>query len=102
MIKLFLSWWKSNGKRLNSEKEAKRISDEKFISDNYPDLILLPDGLRYKTVIKGSGNPPSEGTEIKLSYTGRLINGLKFASSAAKGQPVASSVPAAFSYTAWQ
>jgi carboxypeptidase Q len=85
-------------KKVNSEHEAKKIHDEKFIAETYPGLTTLPDGLRYKIEVNGSGNPPSEGSEIRLSYTGRLINGLKFSSSAEGGKPVASARPVMFSY----
>jgi peptidylprolyl isomerase len=94
----FLKLVDKQWRKVNSEHEAKKISDEKFISDNYSDLTLLPDRLRYKTIVKGTGNKPSEGSELKVSYTGRLINGLKFASSAVEGKPVASSKPVVFSY----
>jgi FKBP-type peptidyl-prolyl cis-trans isomerase len=93
---IFMKLVQKQWNKVNSEHEAKKISDEKFIADTYPDLTTLPDGLRYKIVVKGSGNPPAEGSETRLSYTGRLINGLKFSSSA-EGKPVASAKPAAFS-----
>jgi peptidylprolyl isomerase len=94
----FLKMVDNQWKRVNREREDKKLRDEKFIADNYSDLTVLPDGLRYKTVIKGAGNKPTEGSELKVSYTGRLINGLKFASSAGEGKPVASSKANTFSY----
>ncbi len=75
-------------KLINREAELKKSEDAKFISARYPGLTLLPDGLRYKILVPGSGNKPSDGSEIIARYEGRLISGLEFASSADDGKPV--------------
>jgi carboxypeptidase Q len=84
-------------KKINSEAAERKISDEKFLAENYRGLTTLPDGLRYKVLVQGKGTIPSEGSVIRLSYSGRLINGLKFASSADMGKPVPGSKAEVFS-----
>ncbi len=56
--------------KVNREKELKKTEDEKFISGRYPGLTLLPDGLRYKILIAGNGNKPSDGCEIVAKLPG--------------------------------
>jgi peptidylprolyl isomerase len=41
---------------------------------------------------------PAEGSVLSVMYTGRLINGLSFASSADGGKPVPGSKPVIFSF----
>jgi peptidylprolyl isomerase len=74
-------------KKVNYEKENKKLLLEKYIADNYPDLTTLPDGLRYKILVQGEGNSPSDGSVVKVSYNGKLISGLSFVSSADDGKP---------------
>jgi peptidylprolyl isomerase len=95
----FLKLVEKQWKKVNSESETRRIMDEKFLEDNYQGLTTLPSGLRYKVLAQGKGNIPSEGSVMKLSYTGRLISGLRFAGSADGGKPVAGSKAEIFSYT---
>jgi peptidylprolyl isomerase len=87
-------------RKVKYEKEIRKLREEKFIADNYPGLTSLPDGLRYKTLSEGKGNSPATGSSLTLKYTGRLINGLTFVSSADKGKPIPASKPVEFSYKA--
>jgi cyclophilin family peptidyl-prolyl cis-trans isomerase len=71
------------------EQEAKRkASDEKYIKENYPGLTVFKDSIRYKILKEGTGNRPSKGKEMTVSYTGKLINGTTFASTAEFGKPM--------------
>src|SRR5664279_4095828 len=63
-------------KKVNYEKENKKLLLEKYIADNYPNLTTLPDGLRYKILVQGQGNSPSNGSVVKVNYNGKLISGL--------------------------
>jgi len=83
-------------RKVNLEKEKKKSMEEKFISDNYPGVISLPDGLRYKILVNGKGIAPDAGSSLEVTYTGRLISGLRFASSADEGKPVPGSDPVSF------
>ena len=86
-------------RKVNYEKELRKQREEKFIAENYKGLTALPDGLRYKILVPGKGNSPVEGSVLNLMYSGRLINGLSFVSSADNGKPVPGSKPIAFSHT---
>jgi cyclophilin family peptidyl-prolyl cis-trans isomerase len=74
--------------KVNSDKEKRKLMEEKFISENYPGLKSFPDGLRYKVLATGKGKSPAVGSSVEVSYSGRLIGGLSFASSADAGKPV--------------
>jgi carboxypeptidase Q len=85
-------------RKVKYEMDMKKAKDEKFIVENYPDLTTTPSGLRYKIILNGKGNPSSAGAQMNVIYTGRLINGLTFASSADTGKPAMNSKPVVFSY----
>jgi carboxypeptidase Q len=75
-------------RKVNYEKEYRKARDEKFLADNYPGLTSLPNGLKYKVLVQGSGSIPADGSVLNINYTGKLTNGLLFASSADLGKPV--------------
>jgi cyclophilin family peptidyl-prolyl cis-trans isomerase/FKBP-type peptidyl-prolyl cis-trans isomerase len=84
--------------KVRNEKELRIAREEKFINENYPGLRSLNNGLRYKVLVQGKGNPPGEGSVISLSYSGKLISGLNFVSSAENGKPIPATKPVPFSY----
>jgi peptidylprolyl isomerase len=86
-------------RKVNNDRELKKLNEEKFIAENWPDLDTLPDGLRYKIMVKGKGNKPSNGAVLNVMYSGRLINGLSFVSSEDDGKPVSGSEPVVFFHT---
>ncbi len=55
---------------------------EKLKADK--DVVELPDGLRYKVVQAGTGAYPKATDTVKVNYSGALINGAVFDSSAEK------------------
>lgn len=85
--------------KVRSELKLKNLREEKSIRQNYPDLDSLPDGLRYKVLVKGNGRPPAGSTVLTIMYTGHLLSGLGFVSSADDGKPVPGSTPVAFVHT---
>lgn len=85
-------------KKVNYEKEQRKSREEKFITENYPGLTVLPDGLRYKVLAQGKGNSPVDRSVVNLSYTGKLISGLNFASTADEGKPEPGSTSVNFSH----
>ena len=89
-------------RKVNLTKQERKSREEKFISENYPGLQTLPDGLRYKILTDGEGNKPSAGSLLNITYSGRLITGLSFVSSADDGKPVPGTNPAEFSHTLGQ
>ena len=64
---------------------------ESFLRNNAkaPGIAVLSDGLQYKVVRSGpTGGPhPAKGDEVKLNYSGSLIDGQVFDSTLASGQP---------------
>jgi len=86
-------------KKVNYEKEKRKSREEKFITENYPGLQVHPDGLWFKVLVKGKGDSPVDGSVVNLSYTGKLISGLNFASTADEGKPEPGSGAVDFSYT---
>jgi len=75
------------------------LKEEKFIADNYTGLITLPDGLRYKILVTGKGESPADGSVLDIVYSGKLISGLAFASSAEDGKPIPGTKPVEFIHT---
>jgi FKBP-type peptidyl-prolyl cis-trans isomerase len=58
-----------------------KLADDKSV-------VTLPDGLRYKVVEPGAGDPPKPADTVKVNYTGTLISGTVFDSSERAGKPV--------------
>jgi cyclophilin family peptidyl-prolyl cis-trans isomerase len=85
--------------KVNFKKEARKSREEKFIADNYPGLLASSDGLKYKVLVQGRGNKPSDGSVLRVKYSGKLITGLSFVSSAEDGKPIPGSKPVDFSHT---
>ena len=51
-------------------------------------VVQLPDGLCYKILKPGNGDYPKPTQTVKVNYTGTLVNGTVFDSSASHGGPV--------------
>ena len=50
-------------------------------------VVVLPSGLQYKVLVKGSGKKPSATDKVKCHYEGTLLNGAKFDSSYDRNEP---------------
>ncbi len=50
-------------------------------------VVVLPSGLQYEVLTKGSGKKPGPTDEVTVHYTGTLIDGTVFDSSVNRGQP---------------
>ena len=46
-----------------------------------------PSGLKYVTVVEGTGESPKETDVVTVHYTGRLLDGTVFDSSVERGEP---------------
>ncbi|MDE5845952.1 MAG: FKBP-type peptidyl-prolyl cis-trans isomerase, partial [Muribaculaceae bacterium] len=46
-----------------------------------------PSGLKYVTVVEGTGASPKETDVVTVHYTGRLLDGTVFDSSVERGEP---------------
>lgn len=53
-----------------------------------PGIHTLPSGLQYKIIKQGTGKKPTEESEVKCHYEGRLIDGTVFDSSYKRKEPI--------------
>lgn len=73
-----------SGMKSRNESEAA----EKFAQlKNDKNVTFTPSGLAYEIVTPGSGPYPSATDTVKVNYTGKLLNGQVFDSSAQHGGP---------------
>ncbi|MGD0756059.1 MAG: peptidylprolyl isomerase [Bacteroidales bacterium] len=86
-------------RKVNFDKEARKSREEKYIAENYPGLQTFADGLRYKVIVQGKGNATADGSVLHMKYSGKLISGLSFVSSADNGKPTPGSKPVVFLHT---
>jgi len=54
---------------------------------NNPGVIELPSGLQYTVITEGSGVKATAKNQVKVHYTGTLIDGTVFDSSVSRGEP---------------
>lgn len=52
-----------------------------------PEIITTASGLQYEVLTEGNGPRPAAGDQVKVHYTGRLIDGTVFDSSVERGEP---------------
>jgi FKBP-type peptidyl-prolyl cis-trans isomerase FklB len=57
------------------------------INKNKPGVTTLPSGLQYEVLKKGEGKVPAASDQVKVHYTGTLIDGTVFDSSVQRGTP---------------
>lgn len=71
-----------------SEKNSK--IGEAFLAKNKSSdgVVVLPSGLQYKVLTKGTGPSPSENSTVKVDYEGKLLDGKVFDSTYSRGEPV--------------
>lgn len=74
--------------RIQQEANAPAIEKEKkFLAENRTKegVVETASGLQYKIVKAGKGEIPGENVTVKVNYTGTLLDGTKFDSSADHG-----------------
>jgi FKBP-type peptidyl-prolyl cis-trans isomerase FkpA len=66
-----------------------KTEGEAFLAKNKsaPGVKTTASGLQYKVVTEGKGPKPAATDEVKVHYTGTLLDGTKFDSSVDRGQP---------------
>ena len=64
-------------------------SGKAFLAENkkQPGVIELPSGLQYSVITEGSGVKATAKNQVKVHYTGTLIDGTVFDSSVSRGEP---------------
>ncbi len=62
---------------------------EDFLNKNKTQagVMTTPSGLQYKVIKEGKGAKPVAASQVKVHYTGKLIDGTKFDSSVDRGEP---------------
>lgn len=72
-----------------SKFEAFKTEGTTFLTENAkkPGITTLSSGLQYEILSEGSGEKPSETSQVTVHYHGTLINGDVFDSSVARGEP---------------
>ena len=72
-------------------KEAEKAKEEgdKFLAENKTKegVITTESGLQYKVETEGTGAKPAKEDQVKVHYTGTLLDGTKFDSSVDRGEP---------------
>ena len=69
--------------------EKSKKDGEAFLAANKakPGVTTLADGLQYKVIKQGTGPVPKATDEVRVHYTGTLIDGTKFDSSVDRKEP---------------
>ena len=72
---------------IDERNAATRKAGEDFLAANKQKdgVVVLPSGLQYKVLVKGTGDVPGEKDEVTVKYEGRLIDGTVFDSSYERG-----------------
>ena len=74
------------------QKQAEGNNSESgsaFLTENKskPGVITLTSGLQYSIITEGTGEKATAKNQVKVHYTGTLIDGTIFDSSVARGEP---------------
>lgn len=71
------------------EGDANKKEGDAYLAANKakPGVVALPSGLQYKILKAGTGPKPTATDTVECNYTGTLINGTEFDSSAKHGGP---------------
>lgn len=77
------------------EEEAKKTSEaniaagKKFLEENKAKegVVTTASGLQYKVITEGTGAKPKATDTVTVNYSGKLLDGTEFDSSAKHGQP---------------
>ena len=75
-----------------SEKQKKDNLEKanKFLEENKKGdgVVVLPSGLQYEILRKGTGESPVSSSTVKTNYKGMLLDGTVFDSSYDRGKPI--------------
>jgi len=73
---------------INSRAQIQRNADIVKINADYPNTTMTSSGIRYIIQRQGTGGKPASGRTVRVNYTGRLLSGEVFDSSALRGRPL--------------
>ena len=71
------------------ESQQAKEEGEKFLAENKTKdgVITTESGLQYKVEKEGTGAKPAKEDNVKVHYTGTLLDGSEFDSSVSRGEP---------------
>lgn len=93
MMKMLMAYQRQARQKMMDERqkqaEENKKAGETFLDKNKAKdgVVSLPSGLQYRVLNKGSGKKPTLADKVKVTYTGRLINGDEFAKSDDSSKP---------------
>ena len=86
-VKVFSSYYGNKGDDEAKAEREKLIAKEKFLKE-FSSGSTTASGLKYIVLKEGTGNMPKSSSNIKVHYTGSLIDGTVFDSSVKRGEPI--------------
>jgi FKBP-type peptidyl-prolyl cis-trans isomerase FklB len=92
--KFLMDIQKKEKEALNKEKEAQKQRNtelgQAYLTTNgqRKGVVTLPSGLQYEVLTEGTGAIPTTANQVKVHYTGTLIDGTIFDSSVQRGEPI--------------
>jgi FKBP-type peptidyl-prolyl cis-trans isomerase len=82
---------KKKNEQARKEEEQRRKEEREVvlqeIKRKYPDAVTSESGLMYIILKKGKGKSPTANMQVKVHYTGKLLDGTVFDSSVQRGEP---------------
>jgi peptidylprolyl isomerase len=84
--------------RVKTADEQKARDEEAYIRRAFPSAQVSPKGSRYEVTRQGAGEAPAAGRARRVRYSGRLLDGRTFVSSAEEGRPAAGGEPQSFEF----
>ncbi|MDR1918364.1 MAG: FKBP-type peptidyl-prolyl cis-trans isomerase [Tannerellaceae bacterium] len=78
------------------EVEKTKAEGDKFLEENKTKsgVITTESGLQYQVITEGTGDKPTATDQVRVHYTGSLLDGTVFDSSVERGEPATFGVSA--------
>ncbi|MBM3295012.1 MAG: peptidylprolyl isomerase [Candidatus Aminicenantes bacterium] len=85
--------------RVQKAEEEKKAEEDALVQANWPDAVEGENGVKYKILKSGRGEPPLPGATVKAAYTGQApLAGKTFVSTAEDGMPYWGETPEPFAF----
>jgi FKBP-type peptidyl-prolyl cis-trans isomerase len=80
----------ANAKKYQEMIEKEKKAGEEFLAENgkKDSVKTTASGLQYKILKEGTGKSPEDTSTVTVQYRGKLLNGMVFDESYARGEPV--------------
>lgn len=69
-------------KRVEAQEKEKMARESAIIQEQWPDAVEMETGLMYVIEKEGKGKVPQSGSKVRVRYSGEVLNGDKFFSTA--------------------